>query len=33
MALEQDVMEKAKSPVPEAPSEDIDFIIRNASGK
>ena len=33
MALEQDVTEKAKSPVPEAPSEDIDFIIRHASGK
>jgi hypothetical protein len=33
MALEQGVTEKAKSPVPEAPSEDIDFIIRHASGK
>jgi hypothetical protein len=33
MALEQDVMKKAKSPVPEASSEDIDFIIRHASGK
>jgi chemotaxis protein histidine kinase CheA len=33
MAVEQDVTEKAKSPVPEAPSEDIDFIIRHASGK
>jgi hypothetical protein len=33
MAVEQDVKEKAKSPVPEAPSKDIDFIIRHASGK
>jgi hypothetical protein len=33
VALEQDVTEKAKSPIPEAPSEDIDFIIRHASGK
>jgi hypothetical protein len=33
MALEKDVAEKAKSPVPEAPSEDLDFIIRHASGK
>jgi hypothetical protein len=33
MALEQGVTEKAKSPVPEASSEDIDFIIRHASGK
>jgi hypothetical protein len=32
-ALEKDVAEKAKSPVPEASSEDIDFIIRHASGK
>jgi hypothetical protein len=24
---------KAKSPIPEAPSEDFDFIIRHASGK
>jgi hypothetical protein len=33
MAMENDVAEKAKSPAPEAPSEDIDFIIRHASGK
>jgi hypothetical protein len=33
MALEQGVTEKAKSPVPKAPSEDIEFIIRHASGK
>jgi hypothetical protein len=33
MDLEKDVAEKAKSLVPEAPSEDIDFIIRHASGK
>jgi hypothetical protein len=33
MALEKDVTEKAKSPAPEAPSEDLDFIIRHALGK
>jgi hypothetical protein len=33
MILEKDVAEKAKSPAPEAPSEDLDFIIRHASGK
>jgi hypothetical protein len=33
MAMEKDVAEKAKSPAPEAPSEDLDFIIRHASGK
>jgi hypothetical protein len=33
MDVEQDVTEKAKSPVPEASSEDINFIIRHASGK
>ena len=33
MALEKDAPEKAKSPIPEAPSEDFDFIIRHASGK
>jgi hypothetical protein len=34
MALEKkDAPEKAKSPIPEAPSEDLDFIIRHASGK
>jgi hypothetical protein len=33
MAAGQDVMEKAKSPAPEALSEDLDYIIRHASGK
>jgi hypothetical protein len=34
MALEKkDAPEKAKSPIPEAPSEDLDFIIRHALGK
>jgi hypothetical protein len=33
MAMEKDVAEKAKSPAPEAPSKDLDFIIRHASGK
>jgi hypothetical protein len=33
MALEKDAPEKAKTPIPEAPSEDFDFIIRHASGK
>jgi hypothetical protein len=33
MSAEKDVAEKAKSPAPEAPSEDLDFIIRHASGK
>jgi hypothetical protein len=34
MALEKkDAPEKARSPIPEAPSEDPDFIIRHASGK
>jgi hypothetical protein len=34
MALEKkDAPEKAKSPIPEAPSEDLDFIICHASGK
>jgi hypothetical protein len=33
MALEKDVAEKAKSPAPEAPSEDLDFIIGHALGK
>jgi hypothetical protein len=33
MAAGQDMMEKAKSPDPEAPTEDVDFIIRHASGK
>jgi hypothetical protein len=33
MAAGQDMMEKAKSPAPEAPAEDVDFIIRHALGK
>ena len=33
MALEKDVAENVKSPASEAPSEDLDFIIRHASGK
>jgi hypothetical protein len=33
MAMEKDVVKKAKSPAPGALSEDIDFIIRHASGK
>jgi hypothetical protein len=33
IALEKDVAKKAKSPAPEAPSEDLDYIIRHASGK
>jgi hypothetical protein len=34
MALEKkDAPEKARSPIPEAPSEDLDFIIRHASKK
>jgi hypothetical protein len=33
MALEKDVAEKAKSPAPEAPSKDLDFIIWHASRK
>jgi hypothetical protein len=33
MAVEKDVAEKAKSPAPEAPSENLDFIVRYASGK
>jgi hypothetical protein len=33
MGAGQDVTEKAKSPAPEAPSEDVDYIIRHASGK
>jgi hypothetical protein len=32
LAVEQDATEKAKSPIFEAPSEDVDFIIRHASG-
>jgi hypothetical protein len=33
MAAGQDMIEKAKSPAPEAPAEDVDHIIRHASGK
>jgi hypothetical protein len=33
IALEKNVTEKTKSPAPEAPSEDLDYIIRHASGK
>jgi hypothetical protein len=33
MAAEWDVMEKAESLAPEAPSKDIDYIIRHALGK
>jgi hypothetical protein len=33
MTTGQDMMEKAKSSAPEAPDEDVDYIIRHASGK
>jgi hypothetical protein len=33
MAAGEDVMENAKSPAPEAPSQDLDYIIQHASGK
>jgi hypothetical protein len=33
MAAGQNKIEKAKSPAPEAPTEDVDYIIRHASGK
>jgi hypothetical protein len=33
VALEKNVAKEAKSPAPEAPSEDLDYIIRHASGK
>jgi hypothetical protein len=33
MAAGQDMIEKAKSPAPEAPAEDVDYIVRHASGK
>jgi hypothetical protein len=33
MTTGQDMMEKAKSPAPEALAEDVDYIIRHASGK
>jgi hypothetical protein len=33
VATEQEMAEKAKSPIPEALVEDIDYIVRHASGK
>jgi hypothetical protein len=33
MAAGQDMIQKAKSPAPEASAEDVDYIIRHASGK
>jgi hypothetical protein len=33
IAAGQDMIEKAKSPAPEAPAEDVDYVIRHASGK
>ena len=33
VVLEKNVAKEAKSPAPEAPSEDLDYIIRHASGK
>jgi hypothetical protein len=33
IALEKNLAKEAKSPAPEAPSEDLDYIIRHASGK
>jgi hypothetical protein len=33
MAAGQYMMEKAKSPAPEAPTKNVDYIIRHASGK
>jgi hypothetical protein len=33
MTAGQDLIEKAKSPAPEAPAEDVDYIIRHASGE
>jgi hypothetical protein len=33
MAVGQDMVEKSKSPAPEALYEDVDYIIRHASGK
>jgi hypothetical protein len=33
IALEKNVAKKAKSPAPEAPSKDLDYIIRHALGK
>ena len=33
IAMEKEVTEETKSPAPEAPSEDLDYIILHASGK
>jgi hypothetical protein len=33
MAAGQDMTEKAKSHIPKAPAEDVDYIVRHASGK
>jgi hypothetical protein len=33
IAMENEVAKEAKSPAPKAPSEDLDYIIRHASGK
>jgi hypothetical protein len=33
MAAGQDMTEKAKSPAPEAPAKDVDYIVRHASGE
>jgi hypothetical protein len=33
MVAGQGMIEKAKSPAPEAPAEDVDYIIRHASRK
>jgi hypothetical protein len=33
MATGQDIIEKEKSPAPEAPAKDVDYIFRHASGK
>jgi hypothetical protein len=33
VALEKNVAKEAKSPAPKAPSEDLDYILRHASGK
>jgi hypothetical protein len=33
MAARQDKIEKARYPAPEAPAEDVYYIIRHASGK
>jgi hypothetical protein len=33
MAAGQDMIEKVKYPAPKAPAEDVDYIVRHASGK